>query len=138
MTGWSIAALFDEGDEEGAGLFGGGEAEGVEGLGVGVGLGGGGGGEDEDVGWDGWWRLRGPCGRSNAVRPFAKMGSPGLMASAASAVCRAASAPGWMTPTTGMGRACPMSSRARALAVLQAMTEEVGALFARNFALETA
>ncbi len=43
-------AFFYEGDEEGAGLFGGGEAEGVEGCKVGVRLDGGGGGEDEDVG----------------------------------------------------------------------------------------
>ena len=43
-------ALFDEGDEEGAGFFVGFEAEGVEGVGVGVGLDGGGGGEDEDLG----------------------------------------------------------------------------------------
>jgi len=37
-------ALFDEGDEEGAGFFAGFEAEGVEGSGVGVRLDGGGGG----------------------------------------------------------------------------------------------
>ena len=42
-------AFFDERDEEGAGFFGGFEAEGVEGVGVGVGLDGGCGGEDEDV-----------------------------------------------------------------------------------------
>ena len=47
-------ALFYERDEEGAGFFGGFEAEGVEGVGVGVGLDGGGGGEDEDVGVQ-WW-----------------------------------------------------------------------------------
>jgi hypothetical protein len=43
-------AFFYQRDKERAGFFGGGEAEGVEGLGVGVGLGGGRGGEDEDVG----------------------------------------------------------------------------------------
>ncbi len=46
-------ALFDEGDEQGAGFFGGGDAEAGEGLGVGVGLDGGGGGEDEDLGCSG-------------------------------------------------------------------------------------
>lgn len=43
-------AFFDQGDEEWAGFFGGGEAEGIEGFGVGVGLGGGGGGQDEGGG----------------------------------------------------------------------------------------
>ena len=42
-------AFFYQGDEEGAGLFVGCEAEGVEGVGVSVGLDGGLGGEDEDV-----------------------------------------------------------------------------------------
>ena len=53
-------ALFDQRDEEGAGLFGGGEAEGVEGVGVGVGLDGGGGGEDEDWWVEVWWRFSPP------------------------------------------------------------------------------
>ena len=43
-------ALFDEGDEEGAGFFCGGEAEGSKGGGVGAGGDGGGGGQDEDGG----------------------------------------------------------------------------------------
>ena len=43
-------AFFDERDEEGAGFFGGLEAERGEGVRVGVGLDGGGGGQDEDVG----------------------------------------------------------------------------------------
>ena len=42
-------ALFYQGDEQGAGLFVGCEAEGVEGVGVGVGLDRGSGGEDQDV-----------------------------------------------------------------------------------------
>ena len=49
-------AFFYEGDEEGAGLFGGLEAEGGEGVGVGVGLDGGGCGQDEDMGGSGDWR----------------------------------------------------------------------------------
>jgi hypothetical protein len=50
-------ALFDEGNEEGAGFFDGFEVEGVEGPGVGVGLDGSGGGEDEDLVLWGvlWW-----------------------------------------------------------------------------------
>ncbi len=43
-------AFFYQRDEEGTGFFGGGQAQGGEGLEVGVGLDGGGGGEDEDVG----------------------------------------------------------------------------------------
>ena len=48
-------AFFYERDEEGAGFFGGLEAEGGEGVGVGVGLDGGGGGEDEDRFFWGLW-----------------------------------------------------------------------------------
>jgi hypothetical protein len=41
--------LFDERDEEGAGLFGSTESEGIQGAGISAGLGGGGGSENEDV-----------------------------------------------------------------------------------------
>ncbi len=54
-------ALFDQGDEEGAGLFDGVEAKVLEGVEVGVGLDGGGGGEDEDGGPGGGGSA---CGRA--------------------------------------------------------------------------
>ena len=133
-------AFFDQRDEEGAGFFGGSEAEGGEGLGVGVGLDGGGGGQDEDVVvLGGFAALRAKCGGSSAVR--VRMTIPCSVAALLSAMVAwswAASAPGWITPMTGMGRSAWMSSRARAVAVLQAMTRRSAPWSARKRALERA
>ena len=106
-------SFFDEGDEQRAGLLGGPQAECGAGSEVGVRLHGGGGGEDEDFG----------------------AGEAGLFAAMASAVARA---PGSMTPMTGTRTAARISSSARAVAVLQAMTRSSAPRDSRKRALSTA
>jgi hypothetical protein len=124
-------ALFYKGDEQGAGFFAGCQTEGVEGVGVGVGLDGGGGGENQDAVFGGdCWLFEQNAGVGWVGDSFFFT----LLLEADSA----AWAPGWTTPMTGIGRACWMSSRARAVAVLQAMTSSSAPCWWRNFALETA
>ena len=102
-------AFFYQWDEEGAGFFGGGEAEGGEGLVVGVGLDCGCGGEDEDVGF--LWILRGCV----FIRSGAFIGDVGLIFGGLGS--------GLDYAEDGDGAAAALiSGRARAVAVLQAMT----------------